>query len=66
MDVLIPDWSEHDADKGYEVHASLVSSAKVGQTMSTVLDVANRHGSGSRPAQQRYARRGRGPRPAIR
>lgn len=63
MDVLIPDWSEQDDDHGYEVRTALVTSAKVGQSMSTVLDVAYGRG-GTRPALRRT--RHRGPRVAVR
>jgi hypothetical protein len=53
MDMLIPDWSEHDAENRYEVRTSLVTSANVRQSMSMALDAAYRRTPGSRPTQTR-------------
>ncbi|HEX3791559.1 MAG TPA: hypothetical protein VHW44_27105 [Pseudonocardiaceae bacterium] len=55
MDVLNLDWSDETETKGYEVRTALVSSARVGQAMTSVLSVAN-HRSGVRPIRSRGTR----------
>lgn len=69
MDVLNPDWTEWTEDKGYEVRTSLVSSARVGQPMTSVLGVGTHRApaggiGGVRPARSRGARRTRERRPS--
>lgn len=44
--MLNPDWSDQTDGKGYEVHTALVDTARVGQSLTTVLDMSRRAPAG--------------------